>query len=344
MYSYSLKGDLTSQITKEHLVKTGVEFSYYDLRLDYGLEEPFFNTSNYVKKQWNPYRISAYVQDKIEMLGFIANIGVRMDLSNPNTEWVNVDVFNKNYFSSNYDGVDTAFSKEKTNVDVSFSPRLGISHPITENSKLYFNYGHFKQMPAYEEIFRLGRSTNGQLLNFGNPNLVQAKTVSYELGYDHVLFDEYQLQVAAFYNDITNQLSYTQYQSDRLGVGYYEATNNSYADVRGLEITLRKTGGGWVRGFANYTYQVTTQGAFGKQTIDENPTQQKLIDQNTPLLYQQKPIPQPRANASLTFFTPGDFGPEFIGINPLGDWSINLLGQWKAGEHIHIIPIMLKIF
>jgi outer membrane receptor protein involved in Fe transport len=338
LYSYALKGDLTSQLTKEHLIKTGVELVYYDLNLNYGLDEPFFNTSNFVKKQWNPYRISAYAQDKIEMLGFIANIGVRMDLSNPNTEWANVDAFNKAYFSSSYNGIDTAFSKQKAEVDVAFSPRLGISHPITENSKLYFNYGHFKEMPAYEEIFRIGRSTNGQLLNFGNPNLVQAKTISYELGYDHVLFDEYLLQVAAFYNDITNQLSYTQYQSDRLGIGYYEATNNSYADIRGLEITLRKTGGSWIRGFANYTYQVTTQGAFGKQTINEDPTQQKLIDQNTPLLYQQKPIPQPRANASLTFFTPGDYGPDFAGMKPLGDWSLNLLGQWRSGEYITYNP------
>ncbi len=335
--SYVLKFDLSSQITREHLIKTGLEFSYYDLNLNYGAVKLFFNDVNFVKERWKPYRLSLYAQDKIEMLGFIANVGVRMDLSNPNTEWVDVDPFDKSFFSSSYNP-QKDYPKKKAKIDVAISPRLGISHPITENSKLYFNYGHFKQIPAYEEIFRIGRAAAGNMLNFGDPNLKQAKTISYELGYDHVLFSEYLLQIAAFYNDISNQQAYTQYVSDRKGIGYFKANNNSYEDIRGVEVTLKKTGGNWIRGFINYTYQVNTQGAFGKQTINEDPSQQKLLDQNTILLYQQKPIPQPRANASLTFFTPKDFGPKFLGIKPFEDWTLSILAQWKAGEFITYNP------
>ncbi len=336
--SYVLKGDLTSQVTKEHLIKTGIEFSYYDLDLDYGLVNLFFSDVNYVKEQWNPMRLSAYVQDKIEMLGFVANVGFRLDVSNPNTNWVDIDPFNKDYFSATYTN-DSDFNSKDADIDVSISPRLGISHPITETSKLYFNYGHFKQMPAYEEIYRLGRATSGALRNYGNPNLEQAKTVSYELGYDHVLLEYYLLQIAAFYNDITNQQAYTQYVSDRLGIGYFQANNNSYEDIRGLEVTLKKTAGNWVRGFATFTYQVSTQGAFGRQIVNEEPSEQKLIDQNTLTLYQQKPVPEPRANVSLTFFTPIDYGPEFFGTHLLGDWTFNVLGAWSAGEYVTYNPV-----
>jgi len=339
--SYILKADLTSQLTNEHMVKTGIEFSYYDLNLDYGRVNNYFNDINYVKETMKPYRVSFYAQDKIEALGFIANIGVRLDISNPNSEWVVVDPFDKAFFSTDYSATGD-YPKEKAKTDIAVSPRLGISHPITENSKLYFNYGHFKQFPAYEEIFRLGRGSAGSIRNYGDPNLQQAKTIAYELGYDHVLFDEYQIQVAAFYNDISNQQGYTSYLSDRKGIGYFAANNDLYADIRGFELTLRKTQGNWIRGFLTYTYQVSTNGAFGKQTIDEDPSQQIQLDRNTTNLYQQKPIPQPRANLSLTFFTPKEFGPEFLGTQPLGDWSLNVIGAWEAGEWINYNPNLVQ--
>jgi outer membrane receptor protein involved in Fe transport len=189
-------------------------------------------------------------------------------------------------------------------------------------------------MPAYEEIFRMGRGAGGELRNYGNPNLIQAKTVSYELGYDHSLFDLYLLQLSAFYHDITDQQAYTAYLSDQKSIGYFQANNNSYADIRGFELTFRKAAGDWIRGFANFTYQVVTQGAFGKPTIDADPSKQKLIDQNTALLYQQKPIPQPRANLSITFLTPEDFGPQFSGMRLLAAWTLNFTAEWRAGGYI----------
>jgi outer membrane receptor protein involved in Fe transport len=338
--SFVIKGDLSSQITNEHLIKTGIEFSYFDLNLDYGIVQPAFGTDNIVKEIWNPYRLSAYIQDKIEAFGFIANLGVRMDLSNPNTEWADVDPFDETYFSSEY-LTNPDYPKKKAEIDIAFSPRLGISHPITENSKLYFNYGHFKEMPAYEEIFRLGRGIGGNMLNYGDPNLSQARTISYELGYDHVLFDIYILQLAAFYNDISNQQAYTQFVSDRKSIGYFQANNDSYEDIRGFELSFKKSEGDWIRGFLNFTYQVSTQGAFGKQTINEDPAEQKIIDQNTSVLYQQKPVPQPRINANITFLTPEDFGPELVGINLFGNWALNILAQWRAGEYLTYNPLQL---
>lgn len=331
--SFLIKGDLTSQIAPKHLLKTGIEFKFYNLKLDYGLVNPFFSDVNYVKEQWNPYQISAYIQDKIEMEGFIANIGVRMEISNPNTEWYDVNPFDKSFYSS-YSSAGN-YPKTKVKPDVSFSPRIGISHPITENSKLYFNYGHFKQLPEYEEIFRFGIDMNsGRVRNIGDPTLVQAKTISYELGYDQSLFSMLLLQVSAFYNDITNEQGYTNYIADRKGINYFKSNNNNYRDIRGFEINLRKSDGNWVRGFANYTYQVVTQGAFGRRTINENIYQQGLDDKNTQFLYQQKPVPQPRANIGLTLFTPSDLSPAML----LGNWSVNILAVWRAGEWILYNP------
>jgi outer membrane receptor protein involved in Fe transport len=339
--SYALKFDLTSQITNDHLVKFGTEFAYYDLDLNYGKVSPAFDDINYVKEHWFPFRLSAYLQDKIEMLGFIANVGFRMDLSNPNVEWIDVDPFDKAYYSGDYDpSID--YPKKKAEVDIAFSPRIGISHPITENSKLYFNYGHFKQLPAYQETFRLGRGGSGALSNIGDPNLVEAKTIAYELGYDHVLFELYLLQIQAYYRDISDVQAYTNYTSERKGIGYFKATNDNYLDVRGAEVTFKKNMGDWIRGFVTFTYQVTTNGAFGSGRINDNPADQRIIDQTTQNVYQQKPVPQPRSRASLTFLTPQTYGPNFGGIQPLGNWSLTVLTDWRAGQWVNWNPNQVR--
>lgn len=335
------KADFTSQLNEAHLVKAGVDLTYYNLGLNYAMYDHYYGIDNIVNQSWNPYRLSLYAQDKIETHGFIANLGLRLDLSNPNSEWVTVDPFDPSFFSIAYS--DTAnYPKKKAKVDAALSPRLGISHPITESSKLYFNYGQFKEFPAYEEIFRVGHGVSGNILNYGNPNLQQAKTVAYELGFDQALFNTYLIQIAAFYNDITNEQAFTQYLSSQNGIGYYLANNNGYEDTRGLEVTLRKNYGDWVRGFLTYTYQVTTQGYFGRQTVNQDPSQQIVIDQTTTNFYQSRPVPQPRATAYLTFITPANLGTRILGSGMLdhwiGNWNLSVIGTWRAGAWITYNP------
>ncbi|HXZ95185.1 MAG TPA: hypothetical protein VEG28_04655, partial [Dehalococcoidia bacterium] len=123
----------------------------------------------------------------------------------------------------------------------------------------------------------------------------------------------------------------------------YAANNNSYSDVRGLELTLSKNYGDWIQGFVNYTYQEVSLGQFGQTFVDDNPVEELGMELNPPsnslyYLASQKPIAQPRANASITFLTPKDFGLDILGTKLLGEWSINLIGTWKAGPWISWNP------
>jgi outer membrane receptor protein involved in Fe transport len=332
--STTLKFDLTSQVNFSNLIKTGFEFIYNDLYFDYGEVNEFFGTVSYVKESQFPIRAAAYVQDKIEALGFIANLGLRLDYSNSNTEWVILtDPFDPTYLSPQYKPGEKYNAKE-AEAEITLSPRLGISHPITKNSKIFFNYGHFKQMPTYEEIFRIERELTGGMKYYGDPNLVLAKTVSYELGYDHVLFNDYLIQLAGYYHDIADQQGLTTYYDARGIVSYSRANNNSYEDIRGFELTLRKTGGRWWTGFANYTYHVSTSGIFGRTSVFQSISEQRIYDETTTNFYQQKPKPQPFARAILTFFTPEEYGPKAAGLRPLGDWKLNFIADWRAGEWI----------
>jgi outer membrane receptor protein involved in Fe transport len=335
----TLKFDLTNQLNFSNLIKAGFEFIYNDLNLNHGQANYFTGKVIHVREHQFPIRGAVYLQDKLETKGFIMNIGLRMDFSNANTKWVKMaNAFDKSYFSTDYEpGADYNAKNAKT--DISLSPRLGISHPITENSKLFFNYGHFKQLPSYDELLRVGRNPGGAVVDYGDPNLTLAKTVSYELGYDHVLLNDYLVQVAAFYHDITDQLSFTNYASAAGDVTYSALQNNSYEDIRGFELSVRKTAGRWWTGFMNYTYQVNTSGYFGKQSIFEDPSAQREYDNNTRRLYQRKPIPQPYARVSLMFHSPQDFGPRLMNLKILGGWNMNFIYYWRAGEYIDWNPL-----
>jgi outer membrane receptor protein involved in Fe transport len=325
----TFKADLSSQVDFKNLMKFGFEVVANDLNLDYGRKSGNdwdYHTLMHVY----PIRAATYVQDKLESDGFTLNVGLRLDYSDPKVDWWTVNSYNADFFSSNYKDT-TLFSTEPAKAQWQLSPRLGVAHPITENSKLFFNYGHFRQLPQYESMFRVDRDNKHQLVSYGNPNLILAKTVSYELGFDHVLFEDYLFQIAAYYNDISDQQDFTVYNSTVDGFSYSMSTSNNYQDSRGLEITFRKSSGRWVTGFINYTYQVNTTGHFGHAQLYDNIVQQKNFDQATTNLYQDRPIPQPFARLNLNIFTPDDWGPTIFGHPFLGGWGLNVTADWQAG-------------
>lgn len=339
----SINADFTSQIDFKNMIKTGIEFVYNDLNFDYGQAYALsdgISYQNHILMSVYPIRVGAYIQDKLETNGFIANLGLRVDYSNPQTDWYTGDPFSESYFVKGISDVPLTRSKAQWQ----FSPRLGISHPITENSKLYFNYGHFKQMPSYENMFAIGRSSTGQIANFGNPNQTLAKTVAYELGYDHYLGGNILLQLSAFYRDITNdQLNIngntlTVWYINIHNNGYAQPVSSGYADVRGLEISLRKTSGRYWTGFANYTYQSTSGGWFGDNVQYQNFTDQTNYTAQTDRSYLQVPVPSPYARVNISLFTPNDFGPTWGSIRPLSSFLLNVFFNWQAGYYTTYNP------
>ncbi len=331
--SITFKADFTSQINFHNLIKTGIEFNYNDLNFDYGNIASATGGKTYatrVQMRVFPIRLAAYVQDKLEAQGFTLNAGLRLDYSNSKSDWWEIDQFDIFFFSSKYND-SREFPKTKSKSQWQLSPRLGIAHPITENTKLFFNYGHFKQLPQYESLFRVQRTSERAMSSFGDPNLILAKTISYELGFDYLFLDSYLLKVAAFYNDITDQQDFTRYYSTASGFSYTQTTANNYEDVRGFEITLNKARGEWWTGLINYTYQVNTTGHFGSSRIYDNLVDQKRWNEATVNLYQDRPIPRPYARANINLFTPGNFGPSLWGHNILGRWMLNIVLNWQAG-------------
>jgi hypothetical protein len=332
---YSGKFDITSQVTRWNQVKAGVEVNVTDSRVNYAQYDAFLPSGNQHSK-WNttPMRGALYAQSKLEFEGMIANLGLRLEYSDPGGEWYVYDPFTPAFTAAQSEGLDTLLERERVERSLTLSPRLGISFPVTEDSKIYFNYGHFRSMPTPESLYLLRRSgENNAVIRLANPNNPLQKTVAYELGYEHNLFDIFLLRLAGYYRDITSQPRLVWYQNFNASVRYQVTEPLNYQDTRGFEATLQKRMGRWLAGFVNYTYMVSTSGNFGFPTVYENPSDMRELIRVDREHYQSRPIPRPYARANIDFFTPVDFGPEFAGIKFLSDWRLNVLATWFSGFH-----------
>jgi hypothetical protein len=329
--------DINSQIDKFNNIKAGFEITFTTNDVNYGVYDKYLPSAN-TQYLWKTTPLSGalYVQDKIEYEGMIANLGLRFDYSNANEEWYVIEnPYDLAFSGEKSSFIDEILKKEPAKAHLMISPRIGVAFPITESSKLYFNYGHFRQLPNPRNLYMLRReSYSNKISEIADPNLPLQKTVAYELGYEQSLMEEYLIRIAGYYKDVSNQPRLVTFISRDNKVSYSTPRPDSYEDIRGFEITLTKNRGDWVQGFLNYTYSVETSGYFNYSTYYQNSAEQRSFERRTKENYQEKPVPQPYARANVDFFTPTkDFGPEFAGIGLLTDWRINVLGNWSSGSY-----------
>jgi hypothetical protein len=310
---FSAKGDFTSQVHKSHQIKTGAEVKAYDLDYQhYYMEFPagdVWHLDNVFKGK--PYEGSMYVQDKMEYSGIILNVGLRMDAFNANhnypgnmydplgfqswnggvngapsntadiwqatkgpLDWFAVKTDYPSFFAGKLQDKNTVKSEMK----FALAPRLGLSFPITDNSKLRFSYGHFYQRPSWAKI--LGFPTSWYESDpygtvrmdqwqgwYGQPGLTYEKTIQYEVGFDQNILDVVRLGMTAYYKDCSRLTHYAfngtynvsggSFADIGWGAGNVETqsytrnitndghdlvfyANDAYKDIRGLEVTLDK--------------------------------------------------------------------------------------------------------
>ncbi len=335
--TYTAKVDLTSQLDQYNQLKSGAEVVLSRSKVNYGLKDYF--TGNFTQSKWDtkPLRLALYAQNKFEYEGMIANLGLRLDYSNPGGEWYVLTPFDDrlDQVQSGSTDIDVSLSKEPVKEVLNLSPRLGVAFPVTEYSKLFFNYGHFRSMPTPENLFLVRVDPRFNTISrLANPNNPLPKTVAYELGYEHGLFEEYLIRVAGYYKNVTDQATTVTYISSK-GTTYAISVPNSYEDIRGFEITLNKNRGEWVTGFLNYTYMASSTGRFGYRQQNEDKNKQKIYERDNKAadIYQTKPVPRPYARASVDLFTPEEYGPEYAGVGLLNDWRLNLTGSWTNGSY-----------
>lgn len=187
--SYLVKGDVTSQVHRNHLAKAGFEVRLDDLYLqgyelipdpdrEDQLTIPDVTSRRYSEFDVQPFTASVYLQDKAEYENFIVNAGLRFDYFDPRAQVpadpADPNIFNPLKLTNIYhdldgDGVisteEQVDGNRKTIADreaywwkdaepkLQLSPRLGVAYPITESGVIHFSYGHFLQIPTFEFLY-----------------------------------------------------------------------------------------------------------------------------------------------------------------------------------------------
>lgn len=262
-----------SQITKQHKVKVGAEGRYHHIYSSYkeirnltegqidslgnpiivlGYSDPKTRYNQSYNKY--PYEFSAYIQDKMEYDIMIINAGIRLDYFNSNTD-LPVDLRNP-LNNPNFPGAN---QRRKANSVSQISPRLGVSFPISDQGAIYFSYGHFFQIPPFENLysnpFYLIDQTTSLSSYIGNPELKAQKTVKYELGLQQVIFPNVALDLTVYYSDIRNLLG-MQIMETYEGFIFGRFANRDYGNVKGIIVTLDKRYSNFFSAKIDYTYQI----------------------------------------------------------------------------------------
>lgn len=306
--------DIASQVSDNHNLKFGLYLERHDVVFDefqdVGLNNIFIIGSHYEAEPWNA---AAYIQDKIEYDFLTLSLGFRFDYGkagglffdnplDPTNGTTAFDVCeNPEAFGETrarfpslaactddrallQEAASIAFQDDMAEAPLrkQFSPRLGLSFPVTDGASLYFNFGRYSQNPLLNNIYQgtaIGTQYEGtpqgpaffnsvSSVFVGNPNLLTERTTSYEIGFVSEFLEDFAVTGVVFSKDqfgLTGVRS-GGFRADGSGVfdpgvtygtnapRYQILLNQDFQTVRGFEVGLKRRLSGYWSFDTNYSF------------------------------------------------------------------------------------------
>ena len=317
--TYVAKLDLTSQITKNHLVKAGFEYKDHELFLDdfevknnsgtdFKAAIPPAGTPDHVLYTREPFEMGAYIQDKMEFGIMTVNAGVRWD-----------------YFDANSEVLED-FGRPRTSPRTSstpksqLSPRIGLAYPLSEQGVVHVSYGHFFQMPPFQFLFTnpdyIFDPEEGLNRPFGYPDLEPQRTIAYEIGLSQALASDIKIDVTTYFRDIRNLLG-TRIEIISAGFDeffqlsrYGRFINRDFGQVKGFILSFEKRLSDGYGIQIDYTFQVAEGNASDPRSV--------LLDEQAGIESEKQLVPldwdrRHQLNTTFTLGSPGKWVATLIG-------------------------------
>lgn len=308
---FSILGDITSQIHKNHLIKVGFEYKAYSIKEDY---IPFVNEPEYGETHYEeePFKVSAFAQDKMEFDDFVVNAGLRFDYLDPKTEYV--------------PDMDNPTERVPTDPKYRISPRLGFGFPVSEKIKMHFAYGQFFQFPEFSFLYsRFNYLDPAGVINplvgfiprFGNPDLKPQTAIAYEFGSKFIFSQDVVGYMTIFYKDIYDYIALSYVRASPKD--YQMFVNLDYANSKGVELGLSKRFSSHYSLSINYTYSQSI-GNADKWTTHETELVNASITQQIP----------PKKTITLEWDQPHRLNFQFD-LRWVDNWGLNILGTFGSG-------------
>lgn len=323
------KFDITSQVTRVHQVKLGVELKQTHLQYHY-VYGPYLAIPDVQKYDHKPIEGSAYLQDKMEFenLGIVINAGIRLDYMDTKAKYI----FDPHKPTAET-VIDPLTGKERKNLTnaekkMYLSPRLGFAHPVMDRAVLHFAYGHFYQIPQYSYLFLTenmndpnypfpNMAISGIYTQLGNANLKPEKTIAYELGLETKLAENISFDVTFYYKNIYDYTTFQRYQA--VPVQYHRFINQDYANSKGVEFTLKKRFSNYFGGQINYTLS-KAEGNAANVTSSFNDWYNFSVNKTYP---PKKTINMPWDQTHTINFV--------VDLGKPRNWGVNIVGSFGSG-------------
>jgi len=265
---WSVKSEITSQITNDQQFKAGFDLAYTEMQV-VDIADPWVDSDIGYGRSHDIYKVHSYlgyfyIQDKIKYDGMIVNIGLRYDywfpgkfvqeaIDDPATIIISDEARRLFY--------DETFEVFGLRGKGHLSPRIGISHPVSDRDVLYFHYGHFSQQPKGQYVYaKLKATSPATYQQFGNPNLNPQTTVAYELGLKHKFNENLVMDLRAYYRDIFDYPSSenVEMENPRWGdLSFFMYFNRDYSRSKGVELMVKQRYAKYLTGTLHFTYAVS---------------------------------------------------------------------------------------
>ncbi len=341
--TFAAKFDIVAQVFGNHEVKFGLEGRWHKLFAQlYTLQFRDPNDTNAVASFSNmiangnlflpyvptaagglaeytrfPVNFASYIQDKIELFkSIILNLGLRYEIFRPAADY-------NPALSQELSFQDTIFVRKNlqpASTKHMLSPRLSVSYPITDQGTIRFSYGHFYQIGSLSSLYRnpFFRAPLGTTPSFGNPEVNPQKSIQYEFGLQQGLTQDVKIEVTAYYKDVSDYIYSQRIITARGDKQYNLLTNLSYANTRGVSISLlkRRAPGDIFSASLDYTFM----------TVEGNRT-----EPSNQIFYNEQ-----QGRLSETFLVPLSFDRSHtitstVTLSQPDDWAVSLIGYFRTG-------------
>jgi outer membrane receptor protein involved in Fe transport len=300
-------------------------------------------TTGWEKQEpYHPIIMSAYLQDKIELRSLILNLGLRYDRIDPNA-WmfrqisVVRDAAGNIIQGSGMFGGDLIFDDrdvQKSEVYSYFSPRLGVSLPVSDNSVFHAQYGKFYQKPSLQDLYLSpfymdSFVKGGYFTTINNPNLRPPKTTAYEVGFNQRLGENASVQLTAFYKETEDLTQVLPIDTDVRQIAFMQ--NGDFGVIKGFDVifNLRRTER--LSAAVNYEFQTATgTGSASGDNFDIawlDAGRGNYPKFTMPLSFEQRH----RGSVNVDYRLQKRDGPELLGIHPFEETGANLFFSFNSG-------------
>ncbi len=228
----------------------------------------------------NPLQLAYYFQDKMEWEGLVVNAGIRLD------SWYLGKYYHLLNYQNKYEKVE--FEK-KQRLHFVLSPRIGVSHTISQKSVLHFAFNYQNQLPLFKNIYAIASpydvytgNEEWEAIVLGNPNIEPQITISGEIGLQHQFSEKYFGDITVYYKKNFNYPSIGKaFLDDHYMVYWYKIVSENYGTAKGIDINLQRV----LSDFFNASFSYSLSWAEGTATdlydfelTSENPLREFPLD------------------------------------------------------------------